>query len=228
MLAACTSSVTPTPTSVPPTLTPTSRFSTHEGPVTRATLPPTWTNTPTPLPTSTLTPTPITPTPTLTPVPGVADICPSFTLDHEMSNGQVFNWSDTLRLVLGTTLSEITTADGQVVPLVVRFLARNPLDGENLGAQLPGGDVAILELPIYQLPEPGLYRWTVSVYGEGIGDQCEQGGWFIVVRTADDLAALETATVQAADAIATAAQSASDATATADATEAVSATQMVE
>lgn len=217
-LAACTSAPTPPPATATLTPSPTSRFSTHEGPIIRATLPPTWTITPSPLPTSTPTATPVTPTMTPTAVPALADLCPSFTLTHALTDGHVYGWSETLTLVLGTELTAVTDpATGETVPLAVRFLATNPLDGKNLGAQLPGGQVAILELPIYQLPEPGLYRWQASVYGEGIGDQCVRSGWFIVVRRSSDLATLAAATLSAATA-----------QAQIDATPAASATEMVE
>jgi hypothetical protein len=178
----------------------------------------------TPLPSASPTATPLTPTLTPTSAPALEDSCASFTLTHSIDNGHVFGWSDTLSMVLGTELSAVTDpATGQPVPLAVRFLATNPLDGENLGAQLPGGQVAILQLPIYELPEPGLYRWQVSVYGEGIGDQCVQEGWFVVVRTAGDLATLAAATESAATSVAAtaAAQAATDALPAADATEMV-------
>ncbi len=202
LFAAC-SPVVVTPTPAPPTaaltLTPTLRFSTHTGPVVRATLPPTWTETPTPLPTSTPTATPITPTATATPAPLLADLCPSFTVTRRFTDGHIFGWSESLTLVFGTNLSAVTDpATGKVIPVTVRFLATNPLDGKNLGAQLAGGQVAILELPIYQLPEPGFYTWKAAVYGEGIDEMCVQRGWFVVVRTDGDLANLATATVQAA------------------------------
>jgi hypothetical protein len=232
LLAACTSAITPTPAPPTQTLAPTSRFSTHVGPVVRETLPPTWTQTPTPLPTFTATATPVTPTATATPAPSLADLCSSFTLEHAIANGQVFRWTDTLTMVIGTPLRAITDPESEaLIPLTVRFLARNPLDGENLGVQLPGGQVAIMELPIYQLPEPGFYLWNAAVHGEGIGEQCAQGGWFAVLRTADDLAMLATATSAAATSVAGTAQAAATAaaqTATLDAAETSEATEMVE
>ncbi len=179
--AACTSGVTPTPT-ITPSVTSTARFSTHEGPIVRATLPPTWTPTPTPLPTETFTPTPVTPTLTASPVPSLADLCDSLQVVSGFDDGHVFQWTDTIEVFFGTQLTTVADPDtGALITLTVRFLATHSASGENLGAQLAGGQVFGMELPVDQLPLPGDYTWQIAVSGDGIDDQCVHTGSFSVL-----------------------------------------------
>lgn len=186
MCAACSAAVTPTPTT-PPFTTPTLRLSTHAGPLVRATLPPTWTETPTPLPTLTPTPTPITPTATLTPVPSLDELCASFSVDAAFEDGHTFRWNESIAVLFGTTLSAVRDPATQaVVPLTVRWLATHALSGENLGVELQGGELFGMELPVNRLPRPGYYGWSVAIYGDGIGEQCKQGGYFFVFRSGSD------------------------------------------
>jgi len=170
------------------TATATARFSTHTGPVVRATLPLPWTETYTPLPSATFTATPVTPTVTLTPVPSLADLCASFEVTPSFADGHSFGWDDTIILFFGTTLQTVRDPDTQaVVPLTVRFLATHPLSGENLGAQLDGGQVFGMELPINSLPRPGYYTWKAWVEGDGIGERCVHQGFFFVYRAATEI-----------------------------------------
>ncbi len=181
LCAACTSGVTLTPT-ITPSVTPTSRFSTHVGPVVRATLPPTWTPTPTPLPTRTLTPTPVTPTPTASPVPSLADLCDSLQVVSGFDDGHVFQWTDTIEVFFGTPLTDVADPKtGAPIALTVRFLATHSASGENLGAQLAGGQIFGMELPVDQLPQPGDYTWQIAISGDGIDDQCLHSGSFSVL-----------------------------------------------
>jgi hypothetical protein len=193
--AACSGTATPTPTA---TLspTPTLHLSTHAGPLVRATLPPTWTETPTSHPTRTFTPSPVIPTVTLTPVPNLAELCASFSVDYEFPDGHTFRWGDTITMLFGTTLSAVRDPVTQtVVPLTVRWLATHPLSSENLGIELAGGQLFGMELPVSRLPRPGYYQWKAAVYGEGIGEQCQQTGYFFVYR--DESEATDEATAEA-------------------------------
>ena len=61
----------------------------------------------------------------------------------------------------------------------MRFLAVHHFSGENRGADLPGGGVNILQLPIQSLPQTGQYDWTLAVKTKSYGEICEQSGWFI-------------------------------------------------
>ena len=91
-------------------------------------------------------------------------------------------------MTLGTPLSAVLNpATGKAIPLTVRFLANNLLNGQNQGVELNGGLVAVMELPINQLPGPGLYTWKVAIYGDGMDEQCLHQGFFFVTRSADDL-----------------------------------------
>ncbi len=179
--AACTSGVTPTPTSTP-SVTPTSRFSTHVGPIVRATLPPTWTLTPTPLPTATFTPTPVTPTLTASPIPSLADLCDSLQVVSSFDDGHVFRWTDTIELFYGTPLTAVADpATGAPIALTVHFLATHSDSGKNLGVEVVGGQIFGMELPADQLPLPGDYTWQITVSGDGIDDQCLHSGTFSVL-----------------------------------------------
>lgn len=168
-----------TPSASPaPTLT--SRFSTHVGTVSRATLPPTWTETATPSPTQTPTATPtLSEAQTPTPAPDAATLCDSFVANAPIPYGYAFAWGATIRMILGTPLTAVRDDNGAVDDsLVVRFLATNPLSGKNQGVQIPAGQEIMLEFPVDQLPAPGVYVWTVSVHGDSIGDRCVHGGLF--------------------------------------------------
>lgn len=195
--AACSPPVTPTPTTAT-TLTPTSRLSTHEGTLVRATLPPTWTETPTPLPTATFTPTPVTPTATLTAVPSLDELCDTFSVSPGFADGRTFQWSDTITMLFGTTLTAVgDPGAGIPVPLTVRWLATERESGENLGLELAGGEIFAMELPISRLPRPGTYDWTVGVYGTGFDAQCIHEGTFTVSAPPPDAESTAEATVEA-------------------------------
>jgi hypothetical protein len=195
MLAAACDPPRPTPEITPsasPAPTLTSRFSTHVGTVSRATLPPTWTPTATPPPTQTptlseaQTLTLVTPTlseaQTPTPAPDAAELCDSFVVNPPIPYGYPFAWDATLRLILGTPLTAVRDDGGTVDDsLVVRFLATNPLSGRNQGVQIPAGQVIMLEFPVNQLPAPGVYVWMVSIHGDTIGDRCVHRGLFFAV-----------------------------------------------
>lgn len=196
--AACSPPVTPTPTTVT-TPTPTSRLSTHEGTLVRATLPPTWTQTPTLTPTATLTPTPVTPTATLTPVPSLDELCDSFTINYPFADGHTFQWNDTIAMLFGTTLTAVVDPGaGMPVPITVRWLATHRQSGENLGVELGGGEIFALELPVSRLPRPGTYDWTVGVYGAG-GAQCVHEGAFVVNAPPPDAESTTEATAEVTD-----------------------------
>jgi hypothetical protein len=117
------------------------------------TLPPTWT----PSPSATAAPPSATPTlpPTAAPTATLTadELCAGFTLLYEIPAGARF------------------AADG-VIPIavtleaagpVVRFIAVQRGSGANQGVQLPGGQTAMLELPVSALPGPGWYDWTLGV-----------------------------------------------------------------
>ncbi len=189
LVTACARAVTPTSTPSP-SLTPTatSQYSTISGPITRVTLPASWTPTFTATATLTATPTPITPTPSFTPVPDLATLCDSLTINNPIPEGHTYGWNDVISLIYGTTISAVRDPNTlKVITLNVRFLATNTASGQNLGAQLPGGLVTAVELPVNQLPGPGDYTWKISVNGDGIGDQCVHQGMFKVTQTANDL-----------------------------------------
>ncbi len=181
--AACRPSVatptpTPTPSVTPPAIPP---LDTYTGPLIRATLPPTWTPTFTPTASVTWTPTPMTPTASLTPVPQVADLCASLTVQPGFTQGHTFQWDDTISLIYGTPLTVVSLSDqGTPVPISVRFLALHVQSGLNLGVQLDGGQTFVMQLPANRLPQPGYYRWTITLYGDGLGDRCPHTGSFFV------------------------------------------------
>lgn len=170
------------PTPLPASATARPPLSTHSGPLFRATLPPTWTPTFTPTPTLTPTSTPVTPTPTLTPIPALADVCAAFVVNASIPLGYPFAWDDKLTLLLGTPLTAARDPATGIVDsaLTVRFLATNLLTGRNQGIELSGGQVAIVELPLNKLPEPGIYTWMIAVYGDTLGERCVQRGLFFV------------------------------------------------
>ena len=51
--------------------------------------------------------------------------------------------------------------------------------GENRGADGPGGQANIRQLPSKNRPSTGQYDWTLVVQSEAYGDMCAQSGWFI-------------------------------------------------
>jgi hypothetical protein len=138
----------------------------------RSTLPPTWTPTFTALPpteeppTATITPSR---TPTITPTISAEAICAEFYTVNNLKTGQIFAWKSQISLFLSAVPPDAT----------VRFLAVHHFSQANRGAELPGGQNNILQLPIRNLPEPGQYDWTLVVKTTNYGDICEQSGWFI-------------------------------------------------
>ncbi len=66
--------------------------------------------------------------------------------------------------------------------VVIRFVATHRATGENQGAQFPGGQTIIAELPVNLLPHAGLYNWELSIYSETYGDLCPREGTFVVLR----------------------------------------------
>jgi hypothetical protein len=181
LCAACTSAVTPSPipTALPPTAT--AHLSTHQGPVVPLTLPPTWTATFTPSPTNTLTPTPITPTATSTPLPSLAQLCASFTLDYSFDDGHVFVWGDTITMLYGTPYKIVRDPlTNNAVPVRIRFLATHADSGENLGVQSDGGQTSGMQLDAERLTTPGYYTWKLFVYADSFGERCLHEGNFYV------------------------------------------------
>lgn len=75
--------------------------------------------------------------------------------------------------------------------VVIRFLATHRSTKKNQGAQFPGGQTIIAELPVSLLPYPGLYDWKLSIYSEVYGDLCEREGTFVVLRPENIQATLE-------------------------------------
>lgn len=208
--AACRPAITLTPTPTPSATTPAlPPFPTYIGPLIRATLPPSWTPTFTPTASDTWTPTPITPTATLTPVPQLTDLCASLVVQPEFVQGHTFQWNDTITLIYGSPLTSVSASDqGTPVPIRVRFLALHVQSGENLGVQLDGGQTFAMQLPVNRLPHPGYYRWTVTIYGDGIGDRCPHTGSFFVAAppaTAEATAEITAEATVAATAAVTAA-----------------------
>ena len=195
--AACSPPVTPTPTA-DVILTPTSRLSTHVGTLVRATLPPTWTQTPTLPPTATFTPTPITPTATLTPLPRLSELCDTFAVSTGFEDGHVFQWDGTITMLFGTTVMTVAEPGNETpVPITVRWLATERESGENIGAELAGGEIFAMELPVNRLPRPGTYDWTVGVYGSGGDAQCVHTGTFVVNAAPPDTESTAEATSEA-------------------------------
>jgi hypothetical protein len=143
----------------------------------RPTLPPAWTPTFTPLPptqeppTATLTPSL---TPTITPTLSAEAICAAFYTTNNLKPGQILAWK-----------SKITLYVNAVPPdAKVRFLAVHHFSKKNIGADLPGGQSNILELPVKNLPETGQYDWTLVVKTDSYGDICKQSGWFLATGPA--------------------------------------------
>ncbi len=121
-------------------------------------------------------------------MPDLASLCDSLTINNSIPEGHTYGWNDVISLIYGTTISAVRDPSTlKVITLNVRFLATNTISGQNLGAQLVGGQVLTVELPVNQLPGPGDYTWKISVYGDGIGDQCVHQGTFSVTRTPNDL-----------------------------------------
>jgi hypothetical protein len=136
----------------------------------RPTLPPTWTPTATATPappTATITPTP---TPTVTPTLSAEAICDNFFTTHNLRPGQYFPPDSTITIYMNRAAPDAT----------VRFHAVQHWSGTNRGADLPGGQANILQLPIRNLPETGQYDWTLTVKSPAYGDICIQSGYFFV------------------------------------------------
>jgi hypothetical protein len=139
----------------------------------RATLPPTWTptftHTPAP-PTATITPSPVPPTPTITPTLSKTAICDAFYTTNNLRSGQIFAWDSKVSLYVSAVPPDAT----------VRFVAIHHFNKEsNRGADLPGGQANILQLPVKNLPQTGQYDWTLSINIKAYGEICTQSGWFI-------------------------------------------------
>jgi hypothetical protein len=198
LCVSCAASPRPTSTAAP--VPATSLYNTSAAPLARATLPPTWTPTPTLTPSLTLTPSQtLTPTATYS----LDDLCATLEVDFPYNDGHLFAADDTLLLFFGTVertwtspIQPATPAPNATSPpsisnttprlalltepIRVRFMAAHRDTGENLGAEAAGGEITALELPVSQLPLPGLYDWSVSIYIGTLGAQCTQTGTFSV------------------------------------------------
>ncbi len=131
-----------------------------------------------------------TPTATLTPVPRLAELCDSFRVEYSFDNGQTFFWDDTISMILGTAQTVVHDAETETdVPLVVRFLATHTETGENLGAELNGGQITVMELSARRLVNPGDYTWKAYLFAEGVGERCVHRGNFSVYPSPDALTA---------------------------------------
>ncbi|NWG15403.1 MAG: hypothetical protein HXY41_02095 [Chloroflexi bacterium] len=156
LLAACGAApAAPTPTATP---------------VVRPTLPPTWTLTPTP----TRAPPSATPTPTSSPsatsTPDSAAICAELWLQTNLEDGRLLAWDDFV-----TLFAQIPSTDA-----VLRLLFVHGVTGERRGADLPGGDMTGLQIPVsVLLPQPGRYNWTLTLSTTLEQDFCLRGGWFV-------------------------------------------------
>lgn len=154
-------------TPAPPTATDTPT------PITRATLPPPWTPTFTPSPAPpTATDTPTQPPPTL----AAADICDGFEVTQRFSDGARFAHDADIPLFFGVAAVDVT----------VRFVATQRYTGENLGIEVPGGQMFGMNLAVARLPGHGLYDWRVSVFSPVYGDICARAGYFFAAPPAAD------------------------------------------
>ena len=136
------------------------------------------------------------------------DLCDTLEVDFPYEDGHIFVPDETILLVFGTTerfwesqiraatrtpadpsleLTSEATSPPVILtePVMVRFLATHRETGENLGVQTAGGDMTALELPISQLPLPGLYDWSISIYVDTLGEQCTHTGTFVVEEGTD-------------------------------------------
>jgi hypothetical protein len=133
----------------------------------RATLPPTWT--PTPLPTV-APPTALpSPTPTRTPAPtlSAAERCTNFVVNSNVKHLRSFGRGDQIAFLVNAS-----TPDG------IRLTVRQRFSGENLNADVPGGSLVGLQLPLKRLSAYGLYDWTLTLR-DGETAVCTVSGAFI-------------------------------------------------
>ncbi len=133
----------------------------------RATLPPEWTATPTP---TTAPPTALpSSTPTRTPAPtiSVAERCANFIVSSNLKSLRTFTPDEQI-----TFLVNASTPDG------IRLTVRQRFSGENLNADVPGGSLVGLQLPLKRLPVYGLYDWTL-ILRDGETAVCTVSGAFI-------------------------------------------------
>jgi len=137
----------------------------------RGTLPPTWTptNTNTPLPPSETN----TPHPTLTPTAtlGPDNICDGFDLYFPFPNGDRFGWDKVVPYTIQSGRTDV----------VIQLQIVHRRTGEQVGGEIPGGQFAILQMPVNILPHPGLYDWTITVHSDELGDFCAQEGYFFAL-----------------------------------------------
>lgn len=162
LIAACSPAAPLSPTNPPP---PTSRFATFSGPVTRQTLPPTWT--PSPTPTATAVPT-ITNTPTPAPTLSVAAICDGFRLLYDFTGRSSYTWDSYIPIVVTLEAADVW----------VFFSATHRLSGDRTGFELPGQQTLAVEFQMDALPQPGTYDWILGVRSNQHGDICTQTGTF--------------------------------------------------
>jgi hypothetical protein len=166
ILPACS----PAPASQTAAPRPTSAFATVSGPVTRQTLPPTWTPSATATPSRTPT---LTRTPTPVPTRSEADICAGFQLMHDFSGRLQYGWGDYIPIF--AALDDPGSS--------LYFRATHRPSGEGTGFELPAGGQAVgIEFQIRALPRPGPYDWEMGVRSPVYGDICGIGGSFLALR----------------------------------------------
>jgi hypothetical protein len=158
LLAACSAGPLSVPTPTP------GRLPTVIGAPIRNTLPPTWTPTYTPSPTNTPTPS-ITPSPTTT--PSSEDICEALEIAIDLEMREIIAWESGFQIAY--------VNPWPTMPL--QFLAVNRRTGENLGVQLPPGQVGLF-FSMNALPGPGIYDWALSLVSEEYGSLCTREGIF--------------------------------------------------
>jgi hypothetical protein len=135
------------------------------------------------------------PTSTAKPVPSLAEVCASFTLDYEFDDGHIFFWGDMITMFYGTDYRLVRDpVTNEAVPVLIRFLATHVASGENLGVQSSGGQISAMQLDAERLTEPGYYNWKLFVYGDSFGEACLHEGNFYVYPSEAEATAMVEAT----------------------------------
>lgn len=109
------------------------------------------------------------------------EVCDSISILHDFADGEKFTRDESIGFVFGTLLTHVLPLGADTpVPFIVRFVVQHDELGDNLGADVPPGEIVGLQLQASELLVNGTYHWTISIVGDSFGEDCVTTGTFFV------------------------------------------------
>lgn len=109
------------------------------------------------------------------------EVCDSIEILNDFADGAAFSRDESIGFVFGTLLTHVLPPGSDApVPFMVRFIVQHKQLGDNIGADVPPGEIVGLQLDASELLMNGTYQWAVSIVGEPFGEDCVNTGTFFV------------------------------------------------